>query len=123
MTTTPNTDSVNPVHLSAPGSSTAQPYRGKRAFDLLAAGTACLVFGPLAAAISLATVIEDGGPALFFQQRVGSQRRSFEVFKFRSMRNHHVTRVGQWVRRTGLDELPQFMNVWRGDIASSDPAP
>jgi lipopolysaccharide/colanic/teichoic acid biosynthesis glycosyltransferase len=75
MTTTQSTDRINPVHLSAPGSSAAEPYRGKRAFDLLAAGTACLVFGPLATAISLATVIEDGGPA-----------------------------------------LPQFVNVWRGDM-------
>jgi len=98
-------------------------YRGKRAFDLLGAGAACLVFAPLAATIALATVIEDGGPAFFVQRRVGSQRRAFEILKFRSMRDGKVTRVGRWLRRTGLDELPQFVNVYRGEMSIVGPRP
>jgi lipopolysaccharide/colanic/teichoic acid biosynthesis glycosyltransferase len=98
-------------------------YRGKRAFDLLAAGTACLVFAPLAATIALATVIEDGGPAFFVQKRIGSERRTFEILKFRSMHDGTVTRVGRWLRRTGLDELPQFVNVYRGEMSLVGPRP
>ena len=98
-------------------------YNGKRAFDLAVAGSACLVFGPLVGALALATILEDGGPALFIQRRVGSERRLFEVFKFRSMRNGKITRVGRWVRRTGLDELPQFLNVCRGEMSVVGPRP
>ena len=106
-------------------------YRGKRAFDLLGAGAACLVFAPLAATIALATVIEDGGPAFFVQRRVGSQRRAFEILKFRSMRDGKVTRVGRWLRRTHLDELPtlnndglpeepkRFIELFAGEIAAA----
>lgn len=101
----------------------AGTYRGKRAFDLLAAGTACLVFAPLAATIVLATLIEDGGPAFFVQTRLGSQRRPFRVLKFRSMRGGKVTRVGRWLRQTGLDELPQFVNVYRGEMSMVGPRP
>jgi len=100
-----------------------QPYRGKRTVDLVVAGTACVMFAPLAAAIALATWLEDGGPPLFLQTRVGQQRRPFTVFKFRTMRDQQVTRVGRWLRQTGLDELPQFINVWRGDMSVIGPRP
>ena len=99
------------------------PYPGKRTVDLIAAGTACLIFAPLAAAIALATWFEDGGPPLFLQTRVGQQRRPFTVFKFRTMRDHQVTRVGRWLRQTGLDELPQFINVCRGEMSVIGPRP
>src|SRR5215471_2653805 len=98
-------------------------YPGKRALDLMGAGAACLVFGPLVAAIAAATVIEDGGPAFFVQTRLGRNRRPFEILKFRSMRDGRVTRVGGWLRRTGLDELPQFVNVCRGDMSVVGPRP
>jgi undecaprenyl phosphate N,N'-diacetylbacillosamine 1-phosphate transferase len=98
-------------------------YAGKRAVDLIAAGTACLVFASLAAAIALATWFEDGGSPLFLQTRVGQLRRPFTVFKFRTMRDHQVTRVGCWLRQTGLDELPQFINVWRGEMSVIGPRP
>jgi len=101
----------------------SEAYPGKRAFDLMGAGAACLVFAPLAAAIALATVIEDGGPAFFVQTRLGRNRRPFEILKFRSMRNGKVTRVGRWLRRTGLDELPQFVNVCRGEMSVVGPRP
>ena len=100
-----------------------QPYSGKRTLDLLAAGTACVIFAPLAAGIALATCLEDGGPPLFLQTRVGHQRRPFTVFKFRTMRDQQVTRVGRWLRQTGLDELPQFINVCRGEMSVIGPRP
>lgn len=118
-----DTDQIAATPSSAPASDRYQPYRGKRAFDLLAAGTACTLFAPLAVIISVATLLEDGGPVLFFQARLGRQRTDFEIIKFRSMRHHRVTRVGQWLRRTGLDELPQFINVWRGDMSVVGPRP
>ena len=98
-------------------------YWGKRAVDLLAAGTACVAFAPLAAGIALATWLEDGGPPLFLQTRVGHHRRPFTVFKFRTMRDQQVTRVGRWLRQTGLDELPQFINVYRGEMSVIGPRP
>lgn len=70
-----------------------RPYLGKRAVDLMAAGMACVVFVPLAAGIGVATWLEDGGPPLFLQTRVGHQRRPFTVFKFRTMRGQQVTHV------------------------------
>ena len=100
-----------------------EAYPGKRAFDLLLAGTACLIYAPVVTAFALATVIEDGGPAFFVQTRVGRQRRPFKVFKLRTMRDGKVTNVGRWLRRTGLDELPQFLNVWRGDMSVVGPRP
>lgn len=100
-----------------------RPYFGKRTFDLVAASTAYLVFAPLAAGIALAIWLEDGGSPLFLQTRVGHQRRSFTVFKFRTMRDQQVTRVGRWLRQTGLDELPQFINVYNGDMSVIGPRP
>jgi lipopolysaccharide/colanic/teichoic acid biosynthesis glycosyltransferase len=99
------------------------PYSGKRFLDLIAAGAACLIFAPLAAAIALATWFEDGGSPLFLQTRVGQRRQPFTVFKFRTMRDQQVTRVGRWLRQTGLDELPQFINVCRGEMSVIGPRP
>src|SRR5215467_3348234 len=100
-----------------------RPYLGKRAVDLIAAGTACAVFAPLAAGIALETWLEDSRPPLFLQTRVGHQRRPFTVFKFRTMRNQQVTCVGRWLRQTGLDELPQFINVCAGEMSAIGPRP
>jgi lipopolysaccharide/colanic/teichoic acid biosynthesis glycosyltransferase len=118
-----NTAPIAAAPSSVPASDPYQPYRGKRAFDLLAAGTACTLFAPLAAVISFATLLEDGAPVLFFQTRLGQQRADFRIIKFRSMRHQRVTRIGRWLRRTGLDELPQFLNVWRGDMSVVGPRP
>jgi lipopolysaccharide/colanic/teichoic acid biosynthesis glycosyltransferase len=98
-------------------------YVGKRALDLTVAATACAAFTPLAAGIALATWLEDGGAPLFLQTRVGYRRRPFTVFKFRTMRDQQVTRVGRWLRQTGLDELPQFINVLHGDMSVIGPRP
>lgn len=102
---------------------TTQPYPGKRALDLTVAGAACLAFAPLAAGIAVATWLDDRGPTLFAQSRVGQQRQPFTILKFRSMRAGQVTRLGHWLRRTGIDELPQFINVVRGEMSVVGPRP
>jgi undecaprenyl phosphate N,N'-diacetylbacillosamine 1-phosphate transferase len=104
-------------------SASRKPYSGKRALDMLVAGTACAAFAPLVAGIAVATWLEDGGSPLFAQSRVGRERRPFTILKLRSMREQRVTRVGRWLRRTGIDELPQFVNVLRGDMSVVGPRP
>jgi len=98
-------------------------YRGKRSLDILVAGTACVIFAPLAAGVSIATWLEDNGPPLFSQSRVGRERRALTILKFRTMRDQQVTGVGDWLRRTGIDELPQFINVCRGEMSVVGPRP
>lgn len=98
-------------------------YPGKRLLDMIAAAVACAAFTPVALGIAVAIWLEDGGPPFYRQRRVGRQRRPFTVLKLRSMRGAEVTRMGRWLRRTGLDELPQFMNVWRGDMSVVGPRP
>ena len=103
--------------------SSAKPYAGKRTLDLLVAGTTCAAFAPLVAGIAVAAWLEDSGSPLFAQTRVGRQRSPFTIFKLRSMREQRVTRVGRWLRRTGIDELPQFVNVLRGEMSVVGPRP
>jgi lipopolysaccharide/colanic/teichoic acid biosynthesis glycosyltransferase len=100
-----------------------EPYQGKRAFDLAVAGTACVLFAPLAAGVAVAAWLEDRGTPIFRQARLGRDRQPFTLVKFRSMRNGEVTRVGDWLRRTAIDELPQFINVCRGEMSAVGPRP
>lgn len=121
----------------------------KRAFDLAGSAAFLLVFSPLYLLIALLIKLEDGGPAIFGQTRVGRHGRLFKMYKFRSMcldaeerlrevmaRNHHregvtfklkddprITRVGRWLRKYSLDELPQLYNVLRGDMSLVGPRP
>jgi lipopolysaccharide/colanic/teichoic acid biosynthesis glycosyltransferase len=104
-------------------SSSKKTYAGKRALDLIVAGTACAAFAPLVAGVAVATWLEDSGSPLFVQSRVGRQRHPFTILKLRSMREQRVTRVGRWLRHTGIDELPQFVNVLRGDMSIVGPRP
>jgi lipopolysaccharide/colanic/teichoic acid biosynthesis glycosyltransferase len=98
-------------------------YRGKRALDLAFAGAACLIFAPVVAGITLAVWLEDRESPFFTQQRIGRARTAFRILKFRTMRSGAVTRVGRWLRLTGLDELPQFVNVCRGEMSIVGPRP
>jgi sugar transferase (PEP-CTERM system associated) len=120
----------------------ASPLRhlSKRGFDLAAAGLVLVVGGPLMLVAALAIRIESGKgqPILYRQQRVGERGRVFDLIKFRSMRtdaekdgvarwaskgDDRVTRVGKWIRRMRLDELPQLWNVVRGDMSIVGPRP
>jgi lipopolysaccharide/colanic/teichoic acid biosynthesis glycosyltransferase len=96
---------------------------GKRIFDVCGAVGGLLFFGPVMLCVAAAIAIDDGRPVLFRQARLGRGRRTFEIVKFRSMRDGSVTRVGRILRATGLDELPQFLNILRGDLSAVGPRP
>ena len=95
----------------------------KRAFDLAGLMLALLVFAPAFVVIAALIWLDDRGPVFFLQERLGIDRRPFRTYKFRTMRNSQVTRMGSFLRPTGLDELPQFLNVLRGDMSIVGPRP
>jgi len=110
----------------------------KRLLDLVLAGAALALFAPLMVLVALAIVIEDRGPVLFVQRRIGLGNTFFAMFKFRSMTVAHgdhdgrhstrrgdvrITRVGRFIRRTSIDELPQIFNVLLGDMSLVGPRP
>ncbi len=95
----------------------------KRAFDLAAATFALALFAPVLAASAVVIRLEDGGPVLFRQERVGLGGARFEILKLRTMRDDVVTRPGRWLRATGIDEVPQFVNVLRGQMSVVGPRP
>jgi len=109
-----------------------------RTFDLALAGLGLVVASPLLALAALAVKLEDGGPVLFRQVRVGKDGKDFELLKLRSMvvdaerqgagfavdrGDARITRVGRVIRRTSIDELPQLWNVVRGDMSVIGPRP
>ena len=110
----------------------------KRTFDAALAAAGLLISAPLWVLIPLSIKLEDGGPILFPQERVGFRGRVFLALKFRSMRpdaealtgpvqatehDPRVTRVGRLLRATAMDELPQLVNILRGDMSFVGPRP
>ena len=95
----------------------------KRAFDLVGACAGLLVFAPVMAIVIAAVLVDDGRPVFFRQRRVGHRRRPFSILKIRTMRDGRATRVGGFLRATGLDEVPQFINILAGDMSAVGPRP
>lgn len=112
--------------------------RLKRPFDVVLASLMLAVSAPVWAAIALAIKVEDRGPVFYRQERWGRGQTRFHVLKFRSMvpnsdrdfgvlqavqDDRRVTRVGRMLRATGLDELPQLLNILRGEMSFVGPRP
>lgn len=110
----------------------------KRTFDILVALTLLLVSWPIMLLAALAIRLEDGAPVIFRQERIGLFGRPFKVLKFRSMRtdaekdgvarwaqanDSRITRVGRFIRKTRIDELPQLFNVLKGEMSLVGPRP
>lgn len=105
----------------------------KRLFDLVCVFFASIVFLPFFIAVYIAIKMEDGGPAIFKQERIGYKGKPFMLYKFRSMKvdaekdgkpqlwsgdeDSRLTKVGKFIREHHLDELPQFWNIWKGEMS------
>ncbi len=95
----------------------------KRALDVVLGSAGLLASAPVVAVAAFAIALDDGAPVLFRQARVGRHGEPFTVFKLRTMRDGKATRVGRWLRSLGVDELPQLLNVLRGDMSLVGPRP
>lgn len=108
----------------------------KRALDVCLSGMGLFLSAPLWVSLAAIIKLEDGGPVFYTQDRVGEGGRVFTVFKFRSMipnaeavvgavqataRDPRVTRIGRIMRATAMDELPQLLNIFRGDMSFVGP--
>lgn len=119
---------------------TAFGRKCKRVIDCIAAAIAMVIFAPLFAICYIAIRREDGGPAIYAQERIGWHGKPFKIYKFRSMRldaekmgpqlshsggenDPRLTKVGAFIRAHHLDELPQLWNVFVGDMAFVGPRP
>lgn len=129
-----------PKGVFIPDSMSAFARNTKRIIDCISALLAMIVFSPLALFCYIAIKMEDGGPAIFKQERIGRFGRPFNIYKFRSMRldaekfgpqlshaggdnDPRLTKIGKFIRAHHLDELPQLWNVFNGDMAFIGPRP
>lgn len=110
-------------------------YPFKRLFDMIGAGCALLLVAPLLVVIGVLVRVMIGAPVVFRQQRPGLHGQPFTLYKFRTMTDardangnllpdaERLTRIGRFLRRTSLDELPEFFNVLKGDMSLVGPRP
>ncbi len=124
-------------------------YKGlKRLFDILLAGIALVCLSPVFLVTVIAIKLEDGGPAFFIQSRAGKDMKIFKMYKFRSMyvnadeklkellkdneqsghafkikNDPRITKVGKFIRKVSIDELPQLINIIKGDMSIVGPRP
>ena len=111
---------------------------GKRMMDILLCSIAMIVAAPIMAVVAIAIKLEDGGPVFFRQKRMTRGGREFDILKFRSMivdaekyagavlatdNDPRITRVGKFIRATRLDEIPQILNILKGDMSIVGPRP
>ena len=109
----------------------------KRLFDIVASGLGLIVLSPLVLILAIWIKLDSKGPVFYRQVRVGYKNKDFRIFKFRSMRvgadkgslvtiggrDPRVTKSGYWIRKFKLDELPQLINVFIGDMSLVGPRP
>lgn len=109
----------------------------KRVLDIVVAAFGLLLLAPLFLVVGLLIRREDGGPVFFRQTRMGRNGSPFRIWKFRTMvveadrlgppltagQDPRITRIGHWLRRLKLDELPQLLNVWAGEMTLVGPRP
>lgn len=120
----------------------------KRFFDIVLSGIALLCLSPVFLVTAIAIKLEDGGPAFFTQPRAGKDMKPFKMYKFRSMyvnadeklkellkdneqtghafkikNDPRITKVGKFIRKTSIDELPQLINIIKGDMSIVGPRP
>ena len=110
----------------------------KRGIDIILSGMAIVILSPLLLFLCIAIKLDTPGPILFKQKRVGIHRSFFQIYKFRTMRidtpkdvpthmlenpEQYITKVGKFLRKTSLDELPQLLNTLKGDMSLVGPRP
>ncbi len=129
-------------HLKAVGKSEYTPriYEKyfKRLVDMILAGLGLILLSPVYLIVMIAIKVDDPGPVLFTQKRIGRNKRYFKLHKFRSMKmsaphdvpthmlddpDRYITKVGRLMRRTSMDELPQVWNIFMGDMSIIGPRP
>lgn len=110
----------------------------KRITDIILSGAAIIILSPLLLVLCLAIKLDTPGPILFTQKRVGIHKSFFQIYKFRTMRidtpkdvpthmlenpEQYITKVGKFLRKTSLDELPQIFNIFKGQMSIVGPRP